>query len=114
MTNTSNDQASLLARLNRLGVAGAAALSVSLDASLARQMSDPALIVYAGSGTLPVIPAITTPGGVGFHGGSGAPAFAANKGDVYFRSDTPTVANQRIYECNTAATANAGAWTAVA
>lgn len=35
--------------------------------------------------------------GQGFFTGQGAPTFPALKGNVYFRKDTPTVANQFIY-----------------
>lgn len=32
-------------------------------------------------------------------GGSGAPSFSATAGDYFFRSDTPSTSNQRIYVC---------------
>jgi hypothetical protein len=39
--------------------------------------------------------------------GSGAPAAGGNSGDIYFRTDTPGTANQRIY------INNAGTWTGI-
>lgn len=41
-------------------------------------------------------------------GGSGAPTFSATSGDYYLRSDTPTVANQRLYVCT-----GGTAWTGI-
>ena len=40
--------------------------------------------------------------------GTGAPTFTAVKGSYYFRTDTPTVANQRIYVNTTGS-----AWTGI-
>ena len=40
-------------------------------------------------------------------GGSGVPAFATNDGCYFFRTDTPAVANQRIY------VRSAGAWVGI-
>lgn len=45
----------------------------------------------------------------GIHTGTGVPAFQARKGDLYFRRDTPSTANQRVY-INTADGAN---WTGI-
>jgi len=49
------------------------------------------------------------------HSNTGAPpnpAYAANIGDLYFRTDTPSTANQRIYICTVAG--NPGTWVGIA
>jgi hypothetical protein len=45
--------------------------------------------------------------------GSGAPALAGALGDFYFRTGTPTTANQRIYICTTAGAAGVAVWTGI-
>ena len=42
--------------------------------------------------------------------GSGAPTIAGTRGDIYFRTDTPATANQRIYICSVAGAAGAATW----
>jgi hypothetical protein len=85
--------------------------------------SAPASIGYDGFGNMTVTPAsadndlVLTHGGVKLNGGpritggSGAPSINATAGDVYIRSDTPTVANQRLYVCT--ATGSPGIWVGV-
>jgi hypothetical protein len=45
--------------------------------------------------------------------GSGAPAIAGTAGDWYYRTDTPTVANQRQYICTVTGGAGAATWVGV-
>jgi hypothetical protein len=49
---------------------------------------------------------VGTSAGVGakINSGSGAPTLSGTAGDVYIRTDTPTLANQRIYVCETGTT----------
>jgi hypothetical protein len=49
-----------------------------------------------------------------FYSGSGAPTIAGVLGDFYFRTGTPSTANQRIYICTTAGGAGAAVWTGIA
>lgn len=46
-------------------------------------------------------------------GGSGAPTIAGAEGDVYFRIDTPTVADQRVYICTVTGIAGASTWVGI-
>lgn len=48
-----------------------------------------------------------------FNSGSGAPAIAGALGDLYFRTDTPSTANERIYICTTAGAAGSAVWTGI-
>jgi hypothetical protein len=56
-------------------------------------------VSYGISGTTAVIKPKVKIGSTGatISSGSGAPSGSATTGDIYFRTDTPTVANQRIY-----------------
>jgi len=70
-----------------------------------------------------VVQAITSTGGhrlgstaglgAAHYSGSGTPTIAGALGDLYFRSDTPGTANQRIYACTTAGAAGAAVWAAI-
>ena len=51
-------------------------------------------------------------GAITIYSGTGAPAFAAAKGSLYSRTDGSSTST-RLYVCQTANTANAGAWTNV-
>jgi hypothetical protein len=54
--------------------------------------------------------------GASFHSGSGTPQgnLAAGQGAFYFRWDTPSTANQRLYICTVGgATASATTWIAI-
>jgi hypothetical protein len=55
------------------------------------------MIINGATGSLQL--GTTTGLGGRFFSGSGAPTLSANSGDYYFRTDTPAVANQRIYIC---------------
>lgn len=44
---------------------------------------------------------------------TGAPTISGNLGDIYFRTDTPTTADQRIYICTTAGVAGTAVWTGI-
>ena len=65
--------------------------------------------------SLGVSPTNAVPVGAGskFTSGSGAPAGPGNKGDFYFRTDTPAVAGQRIYTC-TVASLTTATWVSTA
>lgn len=52
-------------------------------------------------------------GMVAFCSGAGAPTIGGNKGDLYFRSDTPSSNNQRIYICTVAGTAGHATWVGI-
>lgn len=45
--------------------------------------------------------------------GSGAPTIAGTAGDFFFRTDTPTVTNQRIYVCTVTGGAGAATWVGI-
>jgi hypothetical protein len=48
------------------------------------------------------------------YSGTGAPAIAGTSGhDYFFRTDTPTVSNQRLYVCTTTGVAGAAVWTGI-
>lgn len=47
------------------------------------------------------------------HAGTGAPTIAGAVGDLFFRTDTPTVADQRIYICTVAGAAGAATWVGI-
>lgn len=51
--------------------------------------------------------------GASFHSGSGAPTIGGGAGSFYFRTDTPSTGNQRIYVCTTAGTAGNAVWTGI-
>ena len=63
--------------------------------------SSPGSVIFGNNGGTPyVAPSLTigTSGGnANITSGTGAPSGSGNKGDIYFRTDTPTTANQRIY-----------------
>jgi hypothetical protein len=44
---------------------------------------------------------------------SGVPIIGGNVGDLYFRVETPTVSNQRIYICTVAGTAGNATWVGI-
>ena len=45
--------------------------------------------------------------------GTGAPTIAGTAGDFYFRTDTPTTADQRIYVCTVSGAAGAATWVGI-
>lgn len=45
--------------------------------------------------------------------GTGAPTIAGTAGDFFFRTDTPTVADQRIYVCTVSGAAGAATWVGI-
>lgn len=45
--------------------------------------------------------------------GVGVPNCGSPAGGLYFRTDTPTIANQRLYICTTAGVAGAAVWLAI-
>ena len=45
--------------------------------------------------------------------GTGAPTIAGTAGDIFFRTDTPTTADQRIYICTVAGAAGAATWVGI-
>lgn len=45
--------------------------------------------------------------------GSGVPAIGGDLGDRYWRTDTPSVANQRLYTCTTAGAPGTAVWTGI-
>ena len=45
--------------------------------------------------------------------GTGAPTIAGTAGDFFFRTDTPTVADQRIYVCTVTGGAGAATWVGI-
>ena len=47
------------------------------------------------------------------HGGTGAPTIAGTAGDFFFRTDTPTTTNQRIYICTVSGAAGAATWVGI-
>lgn len=52
--------------------------------------------------------------GTNMWSGSGAPAIAGTAGDFYFRTGTPTTANQRIYVCTATGAAGVATWVGIA
>ena len=52
-------------------------------------------------------------GAAKLNSGTGAPTIAGSVGDYFFRTDTPTTADQRIYVCTTAGAAGAAVWTGI-
>ena len=47
------------------------------------------------------------------HSGTGAPTIAGTAGDLFFRTDTPTVTDQRIYVCTVTGGAGAATWVGI-
>jgi hypothetical protein len=45
--------------------------------------------------------------------GTGAPTIAGTAGDFFFRTDTPTTADQRIYVCTVTGAAGAATWVGI-
>ena len=45
--------------------------------------------------------------------GTGAPTIAGTAGDFFFRTDTPTTADQRIYVCTVSGAAGAATWVGI-
>lgn len=45
--------------------------------------------------------------------GTGAPTIGGNQGDIYFRYDTPSSSNQRIYVCTVAGAAGSATWVGI-
>jgi hypothetical protein len=45
--------------------------------------------------------------------GTGAPTIAGTAGDFFFRTDTPSTANQRIYVCTVTGAAGAATWVGI-
>ena len=45
--------------------------------------------------------------------GTGAPTIAGTAGDFFFRTDTPTTTNQRIYVCTVSGAAGAATWVGI-
>lgn len=45
--------------------------------------------------------------------GAGAPTIAGALGDIFFRTDAPTTADERIYICTTAGPAGTAVWTGI-
>ena len=45
--------------------------------------------------------------------GAGAPTIAGALGDIFFRTDAPTTADERIYICTTAGSAGTAVWTGI-
>ena len=45
--------------------------------------------------------------------GAGAPTIAGTAGDYFFRTDTPTVADQRIYVCTVTGAAGSATWVGI-
>jgi hypothetical protein len=56
---------------------------------------------------------LNSPFGATLSSGSGAPTIAGAKGDRYYRTDTPTVANQREYICTVAGVAGSATWVGI-
>ena len=48
-----------------------------------------------------------------FNSGTGAPTIAGTAGDFFFRTDTPTTADQRIYICTVTGAAGAATWVGI-
>lgn len=55
-----------------------------------------------------------TAGGAKIYSGSGSPSgLVGTLGDIYFRTDTPSTSNQRVYICTVAGAAGAATWTGI-
>lgn len=52
-------------------------------------------------------------GGSRVSSGTGAPTIAGTAGDFFFRTDTPTTADQRIYVCTVTGGAGAATWVGI-
>lgn len=52
-------------------------------------------------------------GGGNLSSGTGAPTIAGTAGDLFFRTDTPTTADQRIYVCTVTGAAGAATWVGI-
>ena len=51
--------------------------------------------------------------GASLSSGTGAPTIAGTAGDIFFRTDTPTTADQRIYVCTVSGAAGAATWVGI-
>ena len=51
--------------------------------------------------------------GASLSSGTGAPTIAGTAGDFFFRTDTPTTTNQRIYVCTVSGAAGAATWVGI-
>lgn len=51
--------------------------------------------------------------GASLQSGSGAPNCGGEVGGLYFRTDTPSTSNQRVYICTVAGVAGAATWVGI-
>lgn len=68
-------------------------------------------LLLNGAGKLTLSGSVQPNNAGSINSGSGAPTIAGTAGDFYFRTDTPSTANQRIYVCT--ATGNPGTWVGI-
>lgn len=64
-------------------------------------------------GTILMAQQVQVQGAVTINSGTGVPTIAGALGDWFIRTDTPTVADQRLYICTAAGAAGAATWTGV-
>ena len=70
-------------------------------------------LMLNGAGKLTLSGSVQPNNAGSINSGTGAPTIAGTAGDFYFRTDTPTTADQRIYICTVTGAAGAATWVGI-